>query len=998
MVSSVTGSSLLSYYQGQTALGLLGALSAGGTDASSALLSYYEGKEGLTSTASTGGFVATPPTAPWQSANGTPSVSDAVHNAIDGQQIVDPSAARLDAPAGVSGQDYKNLFALYQGLNTLYDLASTAASRGTASADPSLAYLQPAQLQSAFASGMSEVQNFLSNSPFRSFNLTAGSVKTSTQSAVGIPNGTYQTYATGVIATGDEAQPLAAFQGEVKFSITVASTAKPTVVKQPDGTTKTIASPPKTIDIDLGDMGARPRTIDNVVNYINGQLSAAKVSTRFAAANLGTSAATVTLPNGVTSTTKGATQWGLRVNGASSEQISFSAPSTAAAVYVSMGTGGAKTFTTSTDPSADANGRTTTATGEQLMKLQTGADATGNPLPTITHAGDSTGLPNGAVFGKALPDGVSSVEASATGSDGSVYLLANATGAVNSAPVQGGQGVALLKYDAAGKLLYSKIVGGLQSASGAAIAVNSDGSVAVAGTNTTADSTAASGVPKAGSTAAFVQVYDSTGAPSWSQSVPALAGTTAATGVTFGANGAVYLSGQTTGSVGNQIPQGDTDEFIQGFDKTGAATFTQQFGTHGTNLSAGIAYDAASDTLYAAGLENSKAVVRSFVVTTTTAGTVTKTTAAQSGMRTLGAADNVAGIAISNGQVVVGGTVQAATISAGTVTQAYKGVSDGFVASIATSLTAASSDSVAYLGLSGATQVATGLAVAGGQAYLTGTIAGDPSSLAAAGATEGFVSGVDTATGAVSYSNRLAGANGQAAPSAITVASSGASVLDRLGLPQGTINAPTSKLIVANTAIRAGQSFYVRTSPGGAQNQITVTATDTLDTLTNKLNLAFGGAGSAKVLALGANSQLQIQPNSGAFIELDSQPASSVNPGASAPRTDVLAALGLSAGVIRTVNQVNGLTDVNQLRDYGLGLPTNLDLSTTTSAQHAANALQAAMSALQQAYQDLANPPTMASEAAASAQSSGGAVPTYLTNEIANLQAGLDRLTGGASS
>ncbi len=127
MVSSVSGSNLLSYYQGQTALGLLGALSNGGDDASAALLSYYEGKEGLTSAGSTPGASVTPPTAPWQSANGTPSVSDAVQNAIDGEDIIDPSASKLDAPAGVSSQDYKNLFALYQGLNTLYDLATTVA-------------------------------------------------------------------------------------------------------------------------------------------------------------------------------------------------------------------------------------------------------------------------------------------------------------------------------------------------------------------------------------------------------------------------------------------------------------------------------------------------------------------------------------------------------------------------------------------------------------------------------------------------------------------------------------------------------------------------------------------------------------------------------------------------------------------------------------------------------------------------------------------------------
>jgi hypothetical protein len=56
------------------------------------------------------------------------------------------------------------------------------------------------------------------------------------------------------------------------------------------------------------------------------------------------------------------------------------------------------------------------------------------------------------------------------------------------------------------------------------------------------------------------------------------------------------------------------------------------------------------------------------------------------------------------------------------------------------------------------------------------------------------------------------------------------------------------------------------------------------------------------------------------------------------------------------------------------------------------------MSAVMSAYQDLAKPPTMASEALAAEKNSGGSAPTYLTNEIANMKAGLARLTGGAGS
>ena len=1015
MVSPV-GSNLISYYSGQAALSLLGASSTSSSSSSSAasssasaLLNYYEQKEGLGGT-STGQPAANPaPTAPWQN-GATPSPAGAVQNAVNGQPFINPSTSQLNAPAGVSSTDYKNLFALYQGLNTLYNVANAAASASSTAAGSAIAYIKPAQLQSAFSSGMSQVENFLSNAPFSEFNLTAGVVGTQAESSVGIPNGTYSTYTTGVIGAGDEAQPLSALQGSVQFNISVQN--KYNTVKSTDVNGKTIQSPapPVNIPIDLTNMGSTPRTIDNVVNYINAQLKAADVLTKFSAANLGSTSTTTTLPNGQTQTTKGTTKWGLTINGSSSETVTFSAPSTAAAVYVSSLTGGATTWSSAKSASSSSTGSTlptqsATATGQQLMKLQTGNDVVGTQPTAITNAGNTSGLPSGAVFADNLPDGVSGVAASATASDGSVYELANASGSVNSAPIQGGEGVVLLKYDPSGKLLSTKVVGGLQNATGASIAVGADGTVAVAGTNTTTAATASTGLTTPSTTSAFVQVYDPTGNPTWSQTAPAMAGTSTATGVAIGPDDSVYLSGQTTGSVGNQIPHGSQDEFIQGFNSTGAATFTKQYGSLGTNTSAGIVYDAANNTLYTAGMEDSQTVVRSFALNSTTTGTgankKTTVTATAGATRNLGFATGLAGIGLSGNQVVVGGTANAATIHAGTVTQAYKGVSDAFIASIDSSLAPTASDSVAYLGLSGVTQTATAMTVAGGQAYITGTLANDPSSLAANNATEGFVAGVDTGSGAVSYSTKFPGANGQAVPSAISVSTTGSSVLDQLGLPQGTVNAVQSNLITSATSIQPGSSFWVRTSPGGSQTKVTITATDTLATLATKLNTAIAGQGLAKVISIGANSQLEITPNSpNSFIELDAQQASNLNPGASssALTSNALAQLGLNPGVIRQVKQINNLTDVTQTREYGLDLPTNLDISTTTSAQHAANALQAAMAAVQHAYQDLASPPTMASEAASAAKSTGGSVPTYLTNEISNLQAGLARLQQGESN
>jgi hypothetical protein len=973
LVSSID-STMISLFQGQTALSLLNASNdPTSIDVTSALLADMQAKEGITNPiaadGSGGSSAPTGPTAPWASSNGVPAVSDAVKRAIGGASLINPSAATLDAPAGTAAGDYKNLFALYQGLNTLADLAQTASQQLAATSNTagaaagSSAAASPytiSQLQTAFAAGWSQLQNFLAGDPFKAFNVTPGQVGSQQSSTVGIGKSLINSYATGAIATGDVATPVTALQGPVQFTINL---------NDKYGTS------PKTVNIDLSAMGATPRTMDTVAAYINQQLRAAGAVTQFAVTKTGTTPAQTA--GGVT--TPGQPQWGFTINGSSTETVSFSAPDTAAAVYVTQATGGAKGL-------GKGGATTTTATGEQLVKLDTQNNLVGappnGPFPTAT--GDN--LPQSGVFANALPAGVTGVQASAVGSDGSLYLLADGSGAINGAATPGPQGVALLKYDASGQLLYSRMLSQGPDATGYSLAVAADGTVAVAGTNS-APANTATGVK----TAAFVQVFKGDGTPSWTQSVPALGGTATATGVAIGSDGSVYLSGATTGSVGNQIQRGATDEFIQGFKADGTATFTQQFGAAGaTNTSAGLAYDQATGALYTAGLENGHAVVRSFSLNGAAAPTPLAT-------RDLGVADSVVGIGVENGQVAVAGDVSAGSLNVGTVTQVFTGIGDAFVANIATGLAPSPNDNVAYLGVAGATQKATSFAFAGGQGYVTGTIAGDPQSIATAGATEGFVTGVAAATGAISYSAQLAGANGQAAPTSIAVGTTGASALDLLGLPEGPINAGQSNLIVANTSIKAGDSFYIRTSPGGGQTAITVTAKDTLATLASKINAVLGYAGTATVTSgIGSGSTLQIA-SSGAdsYIELDAHPAY-VDPLAPGSGGDVLAGLGLSAGIIRTIKTVqNGLTDPNQKRNYALKLPGTLSITTADGAKAAQSALMAAMASIKNAYQDLVDPPTLASEAAAKAQGQAGSVPAYLTAQIANYQAGLNRLLGG---
>jgi hypothetical protein len=82
---------------------------------------------------------------------------------------------------------------------------------------------------------------------------------------------------------------------------------------------------------------------------------------------------------------------------------------------------------------------------------------------------------------------------------------------------------------------------------------------------------------------------------------------------------------------------------------------------------------------------------------------------------------------------------------------------------------------------------------------------------------------------------------------------------------------------------------------------------------------------------------------------------------------------------------------------YGLGLSSTLNIDSAAQISHARAVVGAAMGIVRRAYQDLV---TAASpQTAAAANGKTGTVPAYLSAQLANLQAGLARLSGvGASS
>jgi hypothetical protein len=483
--------------------------------------------------------------------------------------------------------------------------------------------------------------------------------------------------------------------------------------------------------------------MSNVVSYINGKLKAAGLSTRFAVNTTPGTPTTATV-NGVTKTlSEGTPSYGLEIKGVSYESLTMSAASTADSVYVTQATGDpTKTPSTSSSSStssstATSGSTTTSSTPEtdvtsQLLKFQTTDNVTGAALADAkSQIGDTYWVAGESVQTK-LPDTVNDVSkgttqtqntvqdalATAAGSDGSLYVLANVTGTTDSQTIKGTQDVALMKYDSAGNLVYTRTLGASDTASGYALAVSSDGKVAITGTVTgglninnasttlnkyglpVATGIAASTAPLDGSSAStadtFVSVLNADGTEDWTQRLGA-SGDDQPTTVAFGSDGSVYVGGKTATTMpGASTPaQGGYDGYVVGFSATGQKLFTQQSGTANSDSTAQIAVDGS--TLYVASLQNNEIVLNSY--------DISSGKPVQTGTRDLGGigGGNISGISVYNGQVYLGGSTSNASLigATATVTKASSGGFDAFALSVSSDLSSTASDTVAYYGGSG---------------------------------------------------------------------------------------------------------------------------------------------------------------------------------------------------------------------------------------------------------------------------------------------------------
>ena len=911
------------------------------------LLTLYGGSYNASTSMSAASSASTKsqPTAPWSSAakESAPAADALVRAALGGRKFVNEDAAQVDVKG--ASADYSKLFALYRGLETLTALTNRASVSGLSENDLSL-------VRKRFSAGLSEISAYLAKTEFEGVRLVQGAASAVSKSTAAVPRDSAVSV-TGAVHEGSLDAPVSAFQGDVRFSITVK-------VPQGLGTTTT------TVPIDLAEMGATPRTLDAVLSHINRRLQEAGFQTRLGREQIKTEARTVQVNGKSVTLPAQPDKWSLTVRGTSTETVGFAAAERSDAVYVVQGVGGSGS--------------------RQILKFQ--SDGGSAPAPTGGNVGETRWV-EGRLSQETLPDGVSAVRASAVGPDGSLWLVADVTTGGTNQPIKGVQDVALMKYDSAGRLVATRTLGAASTASGYAIAVNADGQVAVAGSVTGALNTTTADAGKTGQVAgvsdSFVSVFDANGQEQWTQRRGSR-GEDLATSVAFGADGVVYIGGRAKSAVTGASAVGGWDGYVQAF-KAGepyptagivaSAVGQRQFGTSADDGVDAMTIDGAN--LYTAGVEDGRAVVRRFTLDAAGAPTL-------AAVRDLGPISGaIEGVSVSDGRIILTGTSRDSGLAAGTVTRPHSGGSDVFTAALSTDLNADASDRLTWYGAGGEDRAAD-VKVHDGKVWITG-IADRPAGAEEEDPTTGFLARLDPLTGAVEYERRWSGDNDQAKPLTLAVASGGASVLDRLGLPQGEIDQSDSKRLIDATSLRVGDRFYVSPADGGRAQAVTIEAKDTLASLARKISVASNGKLKIAVVSEGGSvtgKDGETTTTTGGFQRLsitakDGMTGAVLTSGETG--RDALLGLGLSPGY---VGKSSG--DDGGVRTIGLNLPRGLTLDDDDAVKAAGEKIQGAMKAIRDAYRALA-PRT-------ETETSGGTVPAYLTNQISNYQAALARLTG----
>jgi hypothetical protein len=845
--------------------------------------------------------------------------------------FVDTSAVPLSKGSttdAATEQDNQKLFALYTAVNNLSYLASMSNRAGMTAG-------QMAGFNTRFQEGLQQVQDYVANTTFNNFTLQASEPSSSVTSSVGVSLGSY-TYDTRTLTSNDNlSNPLPGLSASQSFTVSVKKNGVNTDVP-----------------IDLSKVSGG-LTLDNVISYVNQQLAGAGFSSRLHR----------TITNGTIDDPDDAS-YGMEVAPAGSETVSLSAPDATPALYVAGNSGLANAVSTTS-----ANGKVSTTDADQQGRLVKLTDLDG----TQQSAFSATSTPT---------TGLTTAQSTVVDSSGNVYVVGNATGNFGNQINQGTQDTYLTKYDSAGNVQWTRMLGSAGTASAYSLALNPKGGVVVAGSTT---GTVMTTSVADGNTDSFVAQYDSSGNQTWTKQIQTLANNQAAS-VSVDSSGNIYIGGQVSGGVigAGQTSNGGGDAYVAKLDSKGNVVYEHQYGTSGADSAAATA-TTSDGGLVVASVINGHAIVSKYAN-----GDATTAPVWQEDLGALQAGGGIGGMTVSNGQIYVTGTTSNTNLTAGgaaTVANASSGGTDAFVFNITDSGSTATANTVTYVG-TGAVDKGNAVTVGSdGTVYLAGTTDGT-----FAGQTRNipsvdnmFVSALNT-DGTVKWTRQYGGADGSSTGQGVAFDTQGSSALDALGLPRGQITFNQTVDLTAATTLRAGDSFSLQIAGATTRTaKITIDQGETLTSLINKINIEMQNNGKASV-SFGNNSEtLKIAVNAGVTATLIAGPAN----------TDALSRLGLSPQTLTGTASTSSTATSSTATAYGLGLPADTDISTASGGGAARAQLLTALSTIQKIYQTENAPPAPATVGNASAS---GPVPSYLTSQLANYSLALNMFSSSSDT
>ncbi len=893
--------------------------------------------------------------APWQLDSTERSLQSRAETALSLSRFVntsDPTVTR----AG-SNPDLKATFALYQGLRNLQAIAAYAG-------DDKSPLSKFASLSAKFDAGLAEIRNYIGTAKTDQLGLLAGEKVTSLRSVV-VPTGS-PSIANSVVQTGERLDVVPGLTGDEVFTIDLRKT----------GSSSTTA--PAALTIDLSELDG-PANLNNIVKLINQKIEAV----------VGTDGKPLYFSRAEVFTDRNG-DFGLRFSNTSSERITIGAPDVEPSVYVlgqtsksgSVSTGQIVRF--DTPAGSPTVGSTTkvagvdteaTALAQKVFETQTQTESRAKGAPAPVAPGNV--------------DAETQARAIATDSQGFVYTVGRASGEQGAFQNPNESDIVLNKYTSDGKLVFSRYVGVSDKADGYAIAIDKDDNVIIAGTTT---AKLDSRDVFAGQDS-FVSKYASDGAEIFTAQLDGI-GIDTPSALTTDANGDIYVAGAV--SLGSVRPglsaAGGQDIYVARIDGgprtveglTSRIEQVVQLGTAGSDSVGALAFDT-SGRLLVGGTEDGRAIVRSLdAADLAAAGGRIDLGALAGGALTGLAVDKDTGAIIAAGSTRVGGLGGGAT-----QTGSFSGDTDGFVARLDSGLTVSG---VTYLGGTAADKLA-GVAVRDGKIY----VAGQSNSgflVSQKGKVDSFLARIDEATGTVESvtSNGSAGDSFEVRGLAVGEATS--ATLKKLGLRAGVFNPTQNTNLLAATSLREGDFFYISVN-GGAKRKITIEAGETLDRLARKLTQVSGRAlsASASFAVGGRNLTLrQSGDNEVAIIAGDTG-------------RDALGKLGIEPAnlipakrlfEITETDSKSGVTEQTPGGIFALNLSQPLALTDKKAAKYVASQLDSAIEQVQRAYRSLYYDATAAR--LERSQASQGAVPAFLTRQLASYQDALFRLTGSTGS